>query len=98
MPRITIGPNWGFTIVLSLLIFATLFISLSGMYNLYALGANWIYLVIGAFVIVFGLSCFFMCLLGDPGIPDEVYKLKAHPYARIVVLPSTDEKGHHACY
>ena len=52
----------------------------------------------GAFVICAGLFCFFMCLFGDPGIPDEVYKIKARPYARIDVLPSTNSKGHHACY
>ena len=65
---------------------------------MYMLDADLIYLVLGALIIVSGLFCFFKTLLGDPGIPDEVYKLKARPYARIVVLPDTNEKGQHACY
>jgi len=60
--------------------------------------ASWYYIVIGAIVMLSGLSSFFLCLLGDPGIPEEVYKIKARPYARIEVLPGTNDKGHHACY
>ena len=97
-PRITIGPNWYFTICLGFLVCATLWISLNGMVGLYEKEASWVYLLGGALVICSGLFFFFACLLGDPGIPEEVYKLKARPYARIDVLPSTNEKGHHACY
>ena len=98
MPRITIGPNWHFTIALAVLVCGSLFVSLNGLYSLYSMNASWIYLLLGVLVILSGLFFFFMCLFGDPGIPAEVYRLKARPYARIDVLPSTNAKGHHACY
>lgn len=43
VPRVTIGPNWGFTIVLSLLVSLVLYISLNGMVNLNKIHAAWYY-------------------------------------------------------
>lgn len=98
VPRITIGPNWHFTICLALLVLGSLLVSLQGLQKLYELDASWYYILGGVVVILSGLSFFFLCLLSDPGIPDEVYRIKARPYARIDVLPSTNAEGHHACY
>ena len=97
-PRITIGPNWYFTIALGILVLGSLWVSLNGMLSMYEKDASWVYLLGGAVVICSGLFFFFKCLLGDPGIPEEIYKKKARPYARMDVLPMTNDKGHHACY
>ena len=87
IPRITIGPNWGFTIFLACLVCCVFYVSCSGMANLYKNDASWYYLVIGLLVIVLGLASFFMTLFGDPGIPMEVYKMYARPYAMPQPLP-----------
>ena len=87
IPRITIGPNWGFTIFLFGLVCCVFYVSCSGMVNLYKNHASWYYQVIGLFVIVSGLASFFLTLCGDPGIPLEVYKMYARPYAMTPMPP-----------
>ena len=43
IPRITIGPNWGFTIFLFGLVCCVFYVSCSGMVNLYKGNASWYY-------------------------------------------------------
>lgn len=69
MPRLTIGPNWGFTIVLGVMVGAILYLSTTSLYRMIAIGAEWYYIVIGLGMIFFGLWAFAATLLGDPGIP-----------------------------
>ena len=90
IPRITIGPNWGFTIFLLGLVCVVFYVSCSGMVNLYKASAPWYYQVIGLLVIVLGLSSFFLTLFSDPGIPREVYKMYARPYAKKSTLPEVN--------
>ena len=97
VPRITIGPNWGFTIVLGFLVSGATYTSVKAMIEMIKLQAAWYYLVTGAFIIVFGLWCFFRTFLGDPGIPPAVYKMKARPFALRPALPPTDEEGFRLC-
>ena len=81
MPRITIGPSWPFTFALVLIVGGILYISIQGMIRLHQLKAAWYFTAIGIAIVLFGLTCFFMTLLGDPGIPKEVYNRKARPNA-----------------
>ncbi len=43
-------------------------------------GTEWYYSFGGVITVLFGLWAFFMTFLGDPGIPHEIYHMKAHPY------------------
>lgn len=88
IPRITIGPNWGFTIVLGVLVCGTFYITTSGLINMYKRNAAWHWLIIGAFLIISGISSFFLTLLGDPGIPPKVYWYHARPH----IEPRLEEK------
>ena len=45
----------------------------------------------------FGLGMFFSTLLGNPGIPEEVYKLKAMSRCDWPAKPHTDDKGNYLC-
>ena len=81
-PRVTIGPNWGFSCALVALATGVTWLCLKGMVNLYNRHAAWYWLVIGATTIVMGLACVLRTLLGDPGIPPEVYRLHARPGSR----------------
>ena len=81
-PRVTIGPNWGFSCALVVLATGVTWVCLKGMVNLYNRHAAWYWLVIGATTIIVGLACVLRTLLGDPGIPAEVYRLHARPGSR----------------
>lgn len=81
-PRVTIGPNWGFSCALVALATGVTWVCLKGMVNLYNRDAAWYWLVIGATTIVVGVACVLRTLLGDPGIPAEVYRLHARPGSR----------------
>jgi len=48
--------------------------------------------------VVFGLWAFFMTLLGDPGIPKEIYLMKAHPFKKPVRLADSNENGDPLCH
>ena len=78
-PRVTIGPNWGFSSVLISLVIGITWVCLKGWFNLYSHNAAWYWLVIGALTITIGLYCVLRTLLGDPGIPEEIYRLHAEP-------------------
>ena len=96
-PRLTIGPNWGFTIVLAIMVAGILHVSISGMIGLVKNDAAWYYQLVGVLIIFFGLAMFFMTLLGDPGIPDEIYHMRARPYAQAPMLPLVDAAGFKLC-
>lgn len=96
IPRITIGPNWGFTIVLGVLVCGTFYITTSGLINMYKRNAAWHWLIIGAFLIISGISSFFLTLLGDPGIPPKVYWYHARPHIE-PRLEEKNNKGHDLC-
>ena len=96
-PRATIGPNWGFTIVLFCLVGGILHICIKGMINLVYCEAAWYWLAIGATSITGGLIAFTLTLLGDPGIPAEVYENHAKPNREIKVLPEINDEGLYLC-
>ena len=96
-PRLTIGPNWGFTIGLGLLVSGALYVSVTAMIGMYKAGAEWYYQLGGAAIVVFGLSAFFRTFLGDPGIPAEIYRDRARPMARPVSLPEFNDNGDSLC-
>lgn len=79
VPRLTIGPNWGFTCLLVAMVSAVFYLSASAQYKMIKMDAEWYYLLIGFCLIGFGLWAFLSTLLGDPGIPPEVYDARAHP-------------------
>ena len=81
-PRITIGPNWGFTIGLGFLVSGALYVSITGLIGMIKAQAAWYYILGGVTSITLGLAAFFACLLGDPGIPAEIYYQRARPLAR----------------
>lgn len=97
IPRITIGPNWCFSILLFLIVGCVLYTSTVSLANMIKRGAAWYWILLGIFLIIFGLFCFFKTLLGDPGIPKEVYEHYARPYLCKPALPATDEKGFNLC-
>ena len=45
--------------------------------------AEWYWIFGGILSVLFGLLSFFLTFLGDPGIPQEIYHMKAHPYQKI---------------
>mmetsp|Transcript_15186 Transcript_15186/g.19232 ORF Transcript_15186/g.19232 Transcript_15186/m.19232 type:complete len:223 (-) Transcript_15186:82-750(-) len=96
-PRITIGPNWGFTIFLGALVSGCLYISVIALISMGEKGAAWYWMLIGSLIIIFGVGSFFMTFLGDPGIPEEVYQSYARPYAKRERLPAINEKGFRLC-
>ena len=55
-------------------------------------------LFVGFSLIGFGLFSFFKTLLGDPGIPKEVYNMKIDPSTRPWHLPDTNAEGQRLCY
>ena len=96
-PLITIGPNWGFTIFLCCLVCGSLYTSISGLDGMIEHNAPWPYIVLGTLVIAGGLLTFFKTLLGDPGIPAEVYIKKARPFEQRSPMADHDEKGFPLC-
>ena len=98
-PRVTIGPNWGFSIGLIGLVAGILYICLKGLINIYNRNAAWYWLLIGTILILFGLACVLRTLLGDPGIPTEIYRLHAEPELRNGQnnLPTVNDRGHDLC-
>lgn len=96
-PRITIGPNWGFTICLASLVAASLHVTLSALINMGQSGVSWPFLFIGSVIILAGIGSFCRTLMGDPGIPNEIYNKRAHPYKRKEILPPENEKGFPLC-
>ena len=96
-PRITIGPNWGFTIFLSLLVGGSLYVSIGALIHMGKRGADWYWMAIGAVIIVIGMWSFLRTFLGNPGIPEEVYRMRAKPSASRERLPPINDKGYHLC-
>ena len=96
-PFITIGPNWGFTIFLGALVGGCLYVSVNALKHMWSKGADWYWIAIGLAIVFIGLWAFFRTFLGDPGIPAEVYRQRARPYAKRERLPSTNEQGYHLC-
>lgn len=97
VPRLTIGPNWGFTFVLGAMVSAVLYLSTTGMYKMIKMGAATHYLVIGFCLIAFGLWAFFATLLGDPGIPAEIYEARAHPNRYKEAKSPINDEGYRLC-
>jgi len=64
---------------------------------MYRKEAEWYYLILGLVIILVGLWSFLQTFLGDPGIPAEIYRRKARPFAKLPQLPPTNEQGHKLC-
>lgn len=65
--------------------------------NMAKRGASWPYLLLGGLIIFIGIGSFFATLLGDPGIPKEVYRNMARPNERRPAKPEQDSKGFPLC-
>lgn len=59
--------------------------------------ASWYFLAFGFSFIVIGLFAFLRTLLGDPGIPKEIYDAQARPFAQPVQKLQTDSSGYRLC-
>ncbi len=68
-PRITIGPNWGFTFVLLAIVGGVLYTSTTALIGMIKKEAHWSLILLGFSFIILGLFAFLKTLLGDPGIP-----------------------------
>lgn len=97
VPRLTIGPNWMFTFLLGAIVLAVLYLSTTSLYKMIVMGAEWYFIIIGFSLIVFGLWAFFATLLGDPGIPAEIYEARAHPNRTKQGKPPVDGDGFRLC-
>ena len=73
VPRITIGPNWDFSIIL--FVYATM-LTVGHVYlfrELIRLDAGYYILGIGILLYLIGIYSFLATFLGDPGIPEEIF-------------------------
>ena len=96
-PRITIGPSWGFSFFLGGIVIAVLWLDISAIVKMFENDSSWA-VKLGAFAVMgFGLTSFFMTFLGNPGIPEEVYKYKAMNRADWPRKAHTDDKGNYLC-
>jgi hypothetical protein len=96
-PRLTIGPNWGFTIILLAIVGGTLYTSTNALIGMWKKRAAWYFIVLGFTFIVLGIFAFLKTLLGDPGIPKEIYYRMARPFAKPEPKPDKDKRGFSLC-
>ena len=69
VPRIFIGPNYMFFLVLTFFTIFILWVNIKAVCDMIKIRANWMAIFFELLIILTGLGCVLYTFLGDPGIP-----------------------------
>ena len=73
VPRVTIGPNWPFAIVLLIYAVMITFMHYRAFQSLWEFHAGWYIIMVGVILYSIGIWGLLHTFFGDPGIPEEIF-------------------------